>query len=364
MRLSALRARREPAPPGDPTGPAPGPPRVPSWRDWLRRLEWREWVRWPRASDLKAFVQHNPGLKLFSILLAIFLWFSINVSERDAERVVELPVSVRRLARGLIVTNPRATPVRITLRGPRTILDGVDEHKAQLAVDMSGAQPGDVRVDLQRAMIRPELPRRLKVVRVEPARITLNVDRLARRTLPVRIQLASTLPFGYVIGGSDVTPDRVEVTGPASRVDKLTDVATEPIDLHEMKGGENVQREVRLAWVEDLVAFSPDQVTVTVTLADAMIPLEFRRVPLRVVGLADGLQARVVPATVTVNIRGPQRLLHNYKLADGAAFVDASGLEAGTHKVGVRFDLPPAIEVTSRTPEVVQVQLTPRRGRR
>jgi YbbR domain-containing protein len=362
MRLSVLRPRRDPPPAGDPSAPAPDPPPVPGWRDWLHRFEWREWIRRPRASDLHAFVRHNSGLKLFSILLAVFLWFSINVSERDAERLIEIPVSIRKLQRGLIVTNPPVKPVAITLRGPRTILDGVDEHKVHLAVDMSESEPGDVRVDLQGGMVRPELPRRLKAVRVEPSRMRLRVERLARRTLPVRIDLAGMPAFGYTVAESHVAPDRVEVTGPASKVDELKDVATEPIDLRGMK--DNLQRSVLLAWAGDFVTFAPDHVTATVTFDEVMVSREFRRLDVRVVGAPDGLQPRVTPATVTVTVRGPQRLLHNYKVADGAPYVDASGLGAGAHKLGVRLDLPPALEVTARTPDAVQVQLTPRGGKR
>jgi hypothetical protein len=84
MRLPALRIVRR-TPPGDdavPEGPdaavvarhRPAPP--------ARR---------------GAALRHNRGLKLISLLLAFFLWYSINVSERDAERVLELPVVVRKL---------------------------------------------------------------------------------------------------------------------------------------------------------------------------------------------------------------------------------------------------------------------------
>src|SRR5262249_51782028 len=106
MRLRGLPST--PATPPETPGEAPGTP--PAWR----RLG-----RVPRLRDLRDGLRRNRGLKAISLVLAFFLWYSINVTERDAERTVDLPVTVRKLPQGLIVTNPPAKPVAVTLRGPR-----------------------------------------------------------------------------------------------------------------------------------------------------------------------------------------------------------------------------------------------------
>src|SRR5689334_10617807 len=133
MRFPALRSAPPPAP-AEPGGAPPPAPR-PQW--------WRRFARMPGLGDLRAAVSRNRGLKLVSLLLAFFLWFSINVSERDAEREVKLPLTVRRLPPALIVTNLPSTPIMARIRGPRTILDGVDTRETRVALDLSGAVPGD-----------------------------------------------------------------------------------------------------------------------------------------------------------------------------------------------------------------------------
>src|SRR4029450_11185254 len=90
------------------------------------------WRDIPRAVPLRRrlvrLVRHNPGLKLVSLGLACFLWSSINELEGGAERQVEMPVAIRKVPQGLIVTDLLpAKGVTVTLRGPRTILDSVDE---------------------------------------------------------------------------------------------------------------------------------------------------------------------------------------------------------------------------------------------
>jgi len=105
LRLRVLRGQRPPV--GDEPAPAPGGP-TPPWRRLLR-------VPGPRA--VAAALRRNTGLKLFSLLLAFVIWFMINVSERDAEGTFEMPIRVRSLAPGLIVTSQPAKPIAVTVAG-------------------------------------------------------------------------------------------------------------------------------------------------------------------------------------------------------------------------------------------------------
>lgn len=344
MKLPALRFRRAtPAADGGDGRPA-------------RR--WREWVRPSRRWSVRELVRHNPGLKLVSILLACFLWYSINVLERDAERLVEVPISIRKVPPELIVTTPPTKPVTLTLRGPRTILDGVDEHKTRLVVDLSTAGPGPMSIDLANANLNPDLPRRLKVVRTQPPRLKLDVERLAKRRIPIKLDLAGAPALGYMVAESTITPDHVEVSGPASKVDDLKEISTEPIDLHGL--ARTFQRRVLLEWAGDFVVFVPDKVQVSVDVEEIMVSREFRRVAVTVVNAGN---ATVTPSTVNLTLHGPQRLLHNFKIPDGSVTVDGAGLAPGIHELMVQLvDLPPALEVVARTPERVKLQIAKVQG--
>jgi len=335
MRLPALRIVRR-TPPGD--TPSPQGPTPPWWRV-IDRL---------RPRDVGAALRHNRGLKIISLLLAFFLWYSINVSERDAERVLELPVVVRKLPGDLIVVSAPDRTVTATLRGPRTILDGVDEQRGRVALDLLAATPGEMRIELTPDMIRPDLPRRLKLVRLEPQRLKVQVERLLRRRVPVRAELAGAPALGYMTAESSVRPAEVEVAGPKSKVEDLKEVRTEAIDMQGLEHG--FQRNALLAWAGDLVSFTPDHVLVSVSVEEVSVSREFKDVPVRVV---NGGDRRVIlePARADVTLSGPQRILHNLKLDDGAIFVDADDLGPGSHRVKVQATLPATLEVTRRRPE-------------
>ena len=179
------------------------------------------------------------------------------------------------------------------------------------------------------------------------------------RTIAVPMQYIA-LKSQRLTRSTNVTPDQVEVTGPANKVNDLKEITTETLDLRGQS--ESLQRDILLSWAGDFVSFVPDHVTVSVSFEETMVVREFKRVEVRVLN-ADGMQAQVAPTTIDLSVRGPQRLLHNFKLGDSAVYVDADDLAPGSHKLSPRVDLPPALEVTRKAPEVVTLQIGNRGGR-
>ncbi len=347
MRLRVLRSQ----PPATAVDATPGPAGpTPPWRRWLRLPGWR---------DVRAALSRNRGLKLVSLLLAFFLWFSINVSERDAEGSLEIPLRVHQPA-GYVVTNAPTKPIAVTVRGPRTILDGVEERRIHFALDLATAAPGDVRQELNADMIRPPLPRRLKIVRIEPGRVKVRLERLVRRTVPVRAELAGLPPLGYT-AEANVTPGEVDASGPANKVEELKEIKTEPIELR--GAPEPRSRTVLLSWAGDFVSFTPDRVTVAVTFRPTMMSRKFDHVEVGVRGVGEGLRAKLVPARIDFTVQGPQSVLSNYALDAGSVYVDAAGLEPGSYRVAPKIELPQSIEVTRREPEVQTLELTAKGAR-
>jgi YbbR domain-containing protein len=336
MKLPVLRSRRPP-----PEGETPRRPTAP----------WERLLRVPRPHNLRAIIQRNPGLKLVALILAIFLWYSITKTERDAERVIEVPVSLRRIPDGLTVVNPPLKAVSVTLRGPRTILDNVDDRRGRLQIGLANLALGDNRIDLSGTMLNPELPRSLKVVRFDPPSLTLHADRRTMRRVPVKPDLAGSPALGYTVAESTVTPEVVEVTGPARLIDDLKQVRTEPIDLR--GANETVQRSMLLERIDPAVTFVPDAVRVSVRLEENVAVREFSKVP---IALPEGV-THVQPSAIDLSIRGPQRLLHNLKLDPEAVHLDVSGLPPGTHTIAVQVTLPEGLLVVSHSPEKVRVKV-------
>jgi hypothetical protein len=304
------------------------------------------------VARLRAAFTENLGLKLVSVMVAMLVWYATNVLERDAERVVEMPLVARHVPPDLVVVDAPTTPIAVTLRGPRTLLEGVEGTRARLVLPVRRLSVGTNRIDLQGGRVEPELPRRLRVVRLHPGRVELRAEPLHRRRVPVHVELAGSPAFGYSIAESQVIPEEVDVVGPASAVDELRAVQTAPIDLRGLEA--NTTRTVGLEWVGDFVAFEPDRVTVTARIEEVIVTRRFPKVAVQVAGPPG---ATLHPATISLTLRGPERVLHNYQLPDGVASVDAEGLAPGTHRVEVVVHVPDTVEVVTRKPAAHRLEI-------
>jgi len=240
----------------------------------------------------------------------------------------------------------------VTLGGPRTILDAFDENDARLVVEIGQAPEGAMRIDLRSARIVPELARRLDVVRIQPARLRIRLDRVARRRVPVALDLVGEPAFGYTVAESMITPDQIDVVGPAREVEGLTAVRTEPVNLTGISGG--LDRAVRLRWIGDFVSLDPDRVRLALAVEEVMTSREFKRVRVR---LPTGEEARTEPAVVDIAVEGPGHLLHNFKIPPGTVTVDPSAFAVGVHDVPVRVALPDRLTVTKVRPPEVRIEI-------
>jgi hypothetical protein len=300
--------------------------------------------RWTR---LTAALRRDPWTKLLAVVLACGFWYLTNVRERDAERVLDLPVVMRRVPRNLIVTDWPLDRVTVTLRGPGPLLDGVDERRSRLVVPLAGLEAGENVIDLKGARIQPELPSSLSLLRVQPGRVTVMAAPLKKRTLPVRPVTIGKIAAGHRIARIDVDPEHVEASGPAEQVDRLEEVATTPI--HVEGAHAPVTTRVFLEWAGDFVSFVPDRVTAHVDVEEMTLTRQIDDVPIDVRGAT---RSRLEPPTVSLTIRAPASVLEGFALPPDSVYVDATGLGPGTHQVAVTVALPPEIEVVTRRPEV------------
>src|SRR5262249_33256520 len=180
----------------------------------------------------------------------------------------------------------------------RRMPENGEEEESRLVVELSAAAPGKVNIDLNRGTLNPELPRRLKAVRMSPARLEARLEELAKRRLPVTASLAGDPAVGYTAKAT-VTPDHVEVTGPASTVAALKDVDTRRIDIDGLTAP--FERNILIDPAGDFVSIVPDRVRVAVHFEEAITTQDFKRVPIT---LRNGEGAKVTPAEVSVSVSG------------------------------------------------------------
>jgi hypothetical protein len=222
----------------------------------------------------------NRGLKILAFVIAVGLWLA---GHRDIERAIEVPVEFRNIPQDLMVTDNRVDYVVLRLTGPRTLVSTLDADDLKLSLDLKGARSGLGSYPLGAGSFG--IPRGIVITRITPPVIHLKLDPVMKRMLPVTVRFAGKPPKGYKITRTVVEPETVSVQGPADEVKRLTSVETLPIDIESYRSP--IRRTVRL-WADGKpLSFSPDQVSVIVTLAEEELAREYGRVTVRAKKFAD-----------------------------------------------------------------------------
>jgi YbbR domain-containing protein len=298
-------------------------------------------------------LSRNLAWKIAALLASTALWMAINGSEPNADRYLRLGVSPFGLSKRLAIANRLTGTVEVQIRGPRSILRTIDEEAYRVPLDLRGLRVGAASVKLPTDLL--SFPRRVKVIRITPARVDLRIERLTKRSLPVKAVLVPGERNGYTISDLTVNPAQVEVSGPAGRIAQLQSVETEPVSTINAKG--SVEREAALAGAGEWLSFFPDTVHVAFTVNEAEGERVFQDLPIAVRN-ADAA-ARVEPETVALTLRGPQRPLAALQLSANSAYVDVAGLGPGEHRLTVGLTLPDGIDVEVIEPEEVRVTIAP-----
>jgi YbbR domain-containing protein len=315
----------------------------------VRRLIAAVWdpQRWLQA------LTHNLPLKLLSLAIAFGLWSFVNFGERDTVESFKVALELRNLPPNLIITSPKPDFVEVQLIGPRTLLGRIDRNRLAFPIDLNGVRPGPAVFRLSpEALV---LPRGVRVQRITPAQITLELERVAHKIVPVRLRLTGRLRPDFQIVETKIAPEMVEVSGPASTIEDVSVAYTQPIDVSNVEPG-IIERELSLDPAAELVSFSATRVAVQLRVEEVITTRELRRVPVEVRNARSN--AAVTPGTVRVLLRGPKRLLAEPGLEDRLAYVDAGGKQPGRYRLEVKFDVPDGIEVLSIEPSQVVVSMS------
>ena len=169
------------------------------------------------------------ALRLLALGISIGIWFNASVEDRlvPSERVVEASVSFNR-PRGFMVIDPVRT-VNVRLLGNKRAVRQLSPDQVSVSVDLSQREEGSATINLSRENVLA--PDGLEVVSIEPSTIQVQFEREVSLRLPVIPELVGKPAAGVVAGEAEVFPNQVLVSGPASKLERIVSLSTDPIDL-------------------------------------------------------------------------------------------------------------------------------------
>jgi YbbR domain-containing protein len=193
--------------------------------------------------------------------------------------------------------------------------------------------------------------RNTAVTSISPDSLSLDIDRMVTRDVPVHLAVENRVAFGYTISSVDIAPSNVTVVGPSRYVEPLTSVNTEPFDLKGLTSDTN--RSVEITPPDPSLGLSTGHVEARVNVTQAITDREFRS---EVEVKDSDFKYRVEPKQATLTIRGPALKLAGLA-PKGLAYVDADGLAPGSHQLPLQVTVPDGMQLMRQSPDTVRLRM-------
>ena len=174
---------------------------------------------------LKEWLFEHGTYKIVALLITLSLWAVIMVrKEQTLLKDVEIHFVI---PNDLIVLKKPVSRVQFKVRGPRMAVKRFSDGNEAITVDLSGADAGRTVVRIYEDLL--QLPQGVRVLGVNPSRVSLDLDRLQVRKVSVRPDLALGLDkeFGVRV---EVEPREIEIQGAESALRQVAELRTENLD--------------------------------------------------------------------------------------------------------------------------------------
>lgn len=171
---------------------------------------------------VKGFFTTNISLKLISILLACTLWVYITIMKTTISYFPgSLPVEVRNVPTGLAaIYDPQKIKVKMQA-SPDTLMKlGIDNFNVY--ADLGGLMEGTYVVNINAIVNLPNVI----VVEKSPNTMLVRLEPVVRKLVPIRVRISGQAKSGFVPGDPIVSPSQVEIKGPISLIDEISELET------------------------------------------------------------------------------------------------------------------------------------------
>jgi YbbR domain-containing protein len=269
------------------------------------------------------------------------------------DMTLTVPIEILNLPKQTVIYNQYRKETKVTLRGPRTIMQEMRSRSLSLPIDLSQVKPPDT-VVISTDSLPLQLPGGVSVLRIQPASITLSIDELTEKDIPVQATTKGKLAFGYALQDITLSPENILVSGPRSLLDQQETLKTVPIDLAGKIKTETLP--VSLALSSELMdLIGETTVAAKIIIQEKLVEKIVYDIPIHVMDKDTKLSVTLKPDTVSVFASLPE-----WRAADGQDLTQLfkASVQVGKHSLpctlSVEVSGHESILIKSYTPQEVE----------
>jgi len=181
--------------------------------------------------------------KLIALIIAILMWIYVS-SLYNVEHIFYMPIQFVNLPNDLIVIDSSDYTATLVVKGEKEKIKNIDISKyLNVKVDLSKAKIGinEYPIEIDKNEKRLDF-----YYELNKNKITLTIDYLTNKILPVNIIIKGQPANGYYISDYIIGNDFAIVKGPKKLIDEITNLEPIPIDISRATSNINLQIKFKL----------------------------------------------------------------------------------------------------------------------
>lgn len=311
-----------------------------------------------RKALLDRLVENWPA-KIICLTLSLLLFLFYRISTLE-QRFFSVPLVVQNSGDLVPAVNyPRM--VRISLRGESNSIHPIIEDDVVAYIDLSGyTREGEYRIPVRTRLKGTALDVDPLEISVEPSELPLRLEYRVVRKIEIVPAFRGYPEAGFEFSGYTLNPSVVEVAGPRTFIEKISDVTTDSIDLSARNS--SFSGVIRLINPNPLLVLGGEgRSEFNVVIEETTLIRTFEDVPFHFENLNDSYAVETDLPWGTIQLKGTQNNLANIELPQNALTVFAGNITGpGIYILPVYTMVSDPYEVLRSWPTEIRLTVTRR----
>ena len=294
-------------------------------------------------------------VRLFAILVGLVAFFSLPVgSAEEHEADLLIPIITNKLPEGLTLVGPPLKELEIRVQGAPSGVAYLTLQKPQYRLDLSS-----VTIGVESIPVNPDIipmPEGVKITRVNPAYITIRVDRWLKKAVPVKINVSGKPAAGFFVDDVLAEPSTIMLCGPETVLGSVDAIVSKPIDISGRS--QSFKKEMALELTPGIeVCASSGIILAEIYITEKALTRQFADI--RVEGHNTPYEFSISPPTINIEIKGPQKIVQNlHPQKDISVLVELKDLSPGVYVRRATITLPLRTTLVKVEPELFTVKIS------
>jgi diadenylate cyclase len=169
---------------------------------------------------------------MICLVLMLGVWFSFTTA-MDTLRVIEVPVEFTNRKADLDIIGTSTSNINLYLIGSGPLIRNLRSDQVKVSVDLGKGELGTNTFNLSSKNV--SLPPGIRLNLMEPVDLTVSLDKMAAKRLPIQINWVGLPPEGMQIKTVSLSPSTIRLVGPSRQLEAIDTVYTEPVDIGELR---------------------------------------------------------------------------------------------------------------------------------